>query len=77
MYNLNLKKIALFFFFSQIFDRLLSSIGQDVLDSLYWVLSGRGSGRGLLPVVCYFICSAIYVCIHFTSSTIFCALSDF
>ena len=50
----------------QIFDRLASSIGQDVLDSFYFVLSANHyEKKDILPLIFYSAIAAGYVCIFF------------
>ena len=49
-------------FFVQIFDRLASSIGQDVLDSFYYVLSLKEyRKKDILPLVFYSAVAAVYI----------------
>lgn len=47
----------------QIFDRLLASIGQDTLDTLYWLAAENSPGRDHLKTLFYFLIAAFYVCI--------------
>ena len=48
----------------QIFDRLLASIGQDTLDTLYWVaLETKSKKQDYLESLFYFCVANIYVCI--------------
>ena len=50
--------------YEQIFDRLLASIGQDTLDTLYWVaIETKSKKRDYLEAVFYFFVANIYVCI--------------
>ena len=50
--------------FLQIFDRLLASIGQDTLDTLYWVaIATKSKKRDYLTAVFYFFVANVYVCI--------------
>ena len=49
---------------TQIFDRLLASIGQDTLDSLFWLATEekrRITER--VHTVFYFLAAVVYVCI--------------
>ena len=51
-------------FFLQIFDRLLASIGQDTLDTLYWVaIATKSKKRDYLTAMFYFFVANVYVCI--------------
>ncbi len=59
-----------FVYFVQIFDRLASSIGQDVLDSFYYVLSLKQYRRkDILPLVFYSAVAAVYIRILHTLNT--------
>lgn len=50
--------------FVQIFDRLAASIGQDVLDSFYYVLLSKGQRkRDIVAVIFYGIIATSYICI--------------
>lgn len=50
----------------QIFDRLLASIGQDTLDTLYWLAAESNLGksrRNMFKIFIYFFIAVVYVCI--------------
>ena len=51
--------------FTQIFDRLLASIGQDTLDTLYWLVVdyNRERSRDHFKTIFYFFLAVLYVCI--------------
>ena len=49
---------------TQIFDRLLASIGQDTLDSLFWLATEKKHRRTAhLQTLFYFVAAVLYVCI--------------
>lgn len=49
---------------TQIFDRLLASIGQDTLDSLFWLATEKKHCKTAhLQTLFYFVAAVLYVCI--------------
>ena len=50
----------------QIFDRLLASIGQDTLDSLFWLATEKKQHKSEhCQTLFYFVVAVLYVCILF------------
>ena len=66
-------KLYVIFNMLDIFERLLTSVGQDTLDSLYWLAVDRFCGepgrrrrkRDAVNLVLHFLISNVYVCILF------------
>ena len=66
-------KLYVIFNMLDIFERLLTSVGQDTLDSLYWLAVDRFCGepgrrrrkRDAVNLVLHFVISNVYVCILF------------